>query len=195
MCKPCATEYQKAWHAKNPGKTAEYSRRYEEVNPERRKALREISDAAYAARKLELGRIREEKNREKRKAQARARIAQDRVRHNEKAKRWRKVNPEKARGMVRRWQQENPGMAKAAAARWRKAVVQATPVWANPAKIAEFYETADALGMWTGEWYHVDHIVPLSGRTVRGLHCEVNLQILTAAENMAKGNRHWPKQP
>lgn len=194
-CKSCMKEYQREWRARNPGKPAEYCARYEARNPERRKALREISGVAYAPRRLELGRILEAKSREKRNAQARARIAQNPEKHNAKGKTWRQANPEKARAIISRWQQQNPGAAKANGARWRKAVVQATPVWANPAKIAEFYDTADALGMWTGEWYHVDHIVPLAGKTVRGLHCEANLQILTAADNMAKGNRHWPNQP
>ena len=69
---------------------------------------------------------------------------------------------------------------------------QATPAWADRGAILAYYETAEALRMWTGEWYEVDHIVPLQSRTVQGLHCEANLQILTEAENVRKGNRHWP---
>jgi hypothetical protein len=66
--------------------------------------------------------------------------------------------------------------------------LQRTPQWANKQHIQEYYETAQGLSMMTGEWYHVDHIVPLLGKNVCGLHVEHNLQIITAKENLKKGN-------
>lgn len=73
--------------------------------------------------------------------------------------------------------------------------LRATPAWVDRSKVEEFYAAADFLGMVTGEWYHVDHIVPLRSKTVCGLHVEHNLQVLTAAANIRKSNRHWPGMP
>lgn len=106
-----------------------------------------------------------------------------------------KARPEKEREYGRRYRQANLHMGRARASRRLAQKLKATPSWANAQKIRAFYESADALGMLTGEWHHVDHIVPLQGKTVCGLHNEFNLQILTAFDNVSKGNRHWPDQP
>jgi hypothetical protein len=57
-----------------------------------------------------------------------------------------------------------------------------TPKWANLKAIKEFY-------MNCPNGYHVDHIIPLKGKNVSGLHILENLQYLPAIENLKKGNR------
>lgn len=69
---------------------------------------------------------------------------------------------------------------------------QRTPPWLTKKhliEILEFYEKAQFLSKETGIAHHVDHIVPLLGKKVSGLHVPWNLQVLTASENTSKGNR------
>lgn len=56
-----------------------------------------------------------------------------------------------------------------------------TPSWANVSAMNDFYSNCP-------EGYQVDHIIPLQGELVSGLHVETNLQYLTKADNIAKGN-------
>ncbi len=67
-------------------------------------------------------------------------------------------------------------------ARRRAAKSQATPPWAYLEKIKQIYLNCP-------EGYDVDHIIPLRGKNVRGLHVEYNLQYLPHDVNVKKGNR------
>lgn len=79
---------------------------------------------------------------------------------------------------------------------WAKRNAQklcATPKWLSIdhiKMIEDFYAKAVSLTSSTGIAYQVDHIVPLQGVNVCGLHVPWNLQVLTASENAAKRNRH-----
>lgn len=63
-----------------------------------------------------------------------------------------------------------------------------TPAWADQKKIERFYADAQAMTEWLGEPVHVDHIVPLQGKRVSGLHVHENLQLLPGRENCQKSN-------
>ena len=70
---------------------------------------------------------------------------------------------------------------------------QATPSWANRQLIASYYKEAKRLEELTGIKFHVDHIIPLQGDLVSGLHVESNLQLLPEYENLSKSNRFDPQ--
>ena len=68
-----------------------------------------------------------------------------------------------------------------------------TPKWLTTEQLKEiedFYLMAAQLETVFPWKQNVDHIVPLQGKTVSGLHVPWNLQILSAKANMEKGNKH-----
>lgn len=90
---------------------------------------------------------------------------------------WRLSNKEYANN----WWKNHPEKRRAKTAKRNAAKIQAIPKWADLDAIREIYENVP-------EGHEVDHIIPLQGRNVCGLHCENNLQYLTAEENRRKSN-------
>jgi len=140
-----------------------------------------------------------------RNAARRARYAENPEHYREKSRKFRQAHPGYYKELLAKWYEENKPRAFKLARKWAKnnrgkrcamrmrrvaGQLQATPKWADAEKIKEFYVIADMMRKLTGEDYHVDHIVPLRGVNVCGLHNEFNLQVLPASENIRKGNKH-----
>ncbi len=100
-----------------------------------------------------------------------------------------KENPEKrhtpdretANAATRRWRMRNKPYDAFRARTYRARKLQQLPVWADLEEIKAFYLNCP-------EGCHVDHIVPLKGKLVSGLHVRENLQYLPARENLSKRN-------
>lgn len=117
---------------------------------------------------------------------------------------WQKENKESIYARNRAWRNDNKNKISAANKIWRennRAYIRfhnvcriahiklATPQWADMKKIKAIYAMALIKTETTGVQYHVDHIVPLRGKLVCGLHVENNLRVIPAKDNLIKGNR------
>jgi hypothetical protein len=170
-------EYLREWRIKNPEKQAAADKRYSDKNKDKRNAY------AKQYRK---------DNPEKIKVLAKS---------------WAEQNPEKIRAYgqkaVKAWLERNPEYPSnfykankeryiAASARRRASQDSATPTWltaVDKAIIQEMYDVSEARYIQTGIKHHVDHIVPINGKGVAGMHVPWNLQVITAHENLSKGWR------
>jgi hypothetical protein len=101
-------------------------------------------------------------------------------------------NKEKIRGKAQSSQKKNPEKHAARDAKYRAKLLSATVPWANLMLIYEFYAEARELTRTSGTKHVVDHVIPLQGKFVCGLHVENNLQVLTASENSKKKNKFIP---
>lgn len=85
----------------------------------------------------------------------------------------------------------NPGLRAFKSSVERAIKRQALPKWLTEdqkQQIKQFYWLSQDLKCVTGEEYHVDHIIPLRGENICGLHVPWNLQVLPADVNIAKSN-------
>lgn len=115
-----------------------------------------------------------------RKKNIEKRRAYDRQRYRE--------NPEKWKKRAITWGRKNKDKRRAYCAMARRIMKKATPIWLTAdqrQQIKNLYLEASQ----HQPTLHVDHIVPLRGKTVCGLHVPWNLQLLSAEENVRKGNK------
>jgi hypothetical protein len=125
---------------------------------------------------------------------------------------WAKSNPSTVKKIRDKFYQNNKPMyaelAKAARknkpemfntlnAEYRARKLKSQPSWLSKEQkkhIADIYAHAKDCERVSGEKYHVDHIIPLKGKTVCGLHVPWNLQVLPADLNTQKSNQYDPEE-
>ena len=119
-----------------------------------------------------------ENNPEKRYAIHRKNREKDRENHNARNREWNKNNkPKKAALQSKR----------------RAALLQRTPSWLTEDDfwiIEEAYKLAALRTQMLGFSWHVDHIIPLQGKHVSGLHVPTNIQVIPGSDNVRKHNSY-----
>lgn len=71
----------------------------------------------------------------------------------------------------------------------RRDLIAITPKWADHHQIKEKYQESKRITVETGIVHHVDHIVPIKGTKVCGLHTHENLRVIPASLNVSKSNK------
>lgn len=103
-----------------------------------------------------------------------------------------KKNSKKLNEQKRRYEKENKDKVNALASKRYARKVNASPKWITKEQeieIRSFYEEARLKTVETGIKHEVDHIIPIKGKNVTGLHVPWNLRVITKSENCRKGNR------
>lgn len=126
----------------------------------------------------------------------------------QRAKEWAAKNPEKAAAKKAKWRQENRDKHNAINREWNKnnkpkkaalqskrraALLQRTPTWLTEDDlwiIEEAYVLAALRTKMLGFPWHVDHIIPLQGKHVSGLHVPTNIQVIPGSDNVRKHNSY-----
>jgi hypothetical protein len=110
---------------------------------------------------------------------------------NQTQRDWNVKNREKRNLLSKEWRKRNPELMATLKAKRRADILCRTPKWLTKNEmwmIEETYRLANLRTLMTGIDWHVDHVIPLRGKFVSGLHTPYNLQVIPAFENLKKGN-------
>tara|TARA_R110000772_G_scaffold8737_2_gene28934 strand:- start:12455 stop:12928 length:474 start_codon:yes stop_codon:yes gene_type:complete len=94
---------------------------------------------------------------------------------------------------VKEYKKNNKGLIAALNAKRKASKKNRTPKWLtvdDTQAMKEIYKLAKIWEETTGIKWHVDHIIPLQGKNVSGLHTPNNIQVITAEENNIKSNKY-----
>lgn len=157
-------------------------------NAEHVKALRNAQYEKTRGAAIEKARIWKKRNPARVLASQRARapINSEKMRAARKA--WEGRNPTAALESFRRYRERNRVEIRARLAASKEGREKRRVLWASQDAILEIYRQAVLMTQTTGRLHVVDHIIPLQGRTVSGLHVETNLRVIEHHENAKKHN-------
>lgn len=136
-----------------------------------------------------------DKNPEKAKAIRKAEYVKHADRYKANAKKYAEDNKELVLAKKKQYQKDHPEVYRHNGAKRRAAQRHACPKWLTPEQTAEIkslYKQASRTTDSKGNKLHVDHIVPLRGKMVSGLHVPWNLRLMTKRENFRKGPKFDP---
>lgn len=166
-------EYAKAWAARN----AEYVKELRKANYEKGRA-----------ENIEKARVWKKRNPAKVLASQRARAVVNRDKLRAARRLWETKNPEAAKEAFKRYRERNRVEIRARLAASKEGREKRRVLWANRDAMLEVYRKAELMTQATGRLHVVDHIIPLQGRRVSGLHVETNLRVIEHHENAVKHN-------
>jgi hypothetical protein len=190
QCKQCKNEYRKinqhkyreaqqVWNNANPDKIIEYRKAQKtKLDFKKNKAA---SDKKYREKKADQLKVKKQKYYLENK-QAIA---------NKKSKHYQE-NKEQIKKRISKWRKENAAAVNAIIMRRYANKLNATPSWLTEDDhwlMKEAYELARLRTKMFGFVWHVDHVIPLQGKKVCGLHVPLNLQVIPASVNCSKGNK------
>ena len=101
------------------------------------------------------------------------------------------ANKEKVAKRTSEWAKSNLGTTSANRRIDQARKINRVPAWLTESDLLRmkcYYQVAAMRTRESGQKWHVDHIIPLRGKEVSGLHVPNNLQVITAAENRKKRN-------
>ena len=190
-CKACHAASSKAFYETNRDHYRAVSKAWREANRERERAASKARYETNREHNLTRNKDWREANRERNLARIKAWREANRERERAASAVWREANRERERAASKAWREANPEKMSASTAKRRAAKLQRTIALSpeHEAELKRIYAEAKHISETTETPHHVDHIVPLQGKEMSGLHVPWNLEVVPARQNLAKSNK------
>jgi len=179
-CKSCYKDYHKKIYIKNKALINARSKKWKMENSLRRK---------------EVDKIWSQNNKEHLKNKNKTWRINNKDHVKIQGLKYRQENKEKRKSINKIWTKTNSAKCNANLAKRRAAKLKATPNWLTKDQLKEieqFYIDAKECQWLSEDKLEVDHIVPLQGENVCGLHVPWNLRVIPASKNRSKKNKLEP---
>ena len=194
-CIECLRKNRKTYRENNRDKVLESCKKYREENRDKvlegKKKYRENNRDKV----LESCKKYREENRDKvlerhkkYREENRDKVLEDKKKYREENRDKIKEYREENRDKIKEYRQKNRHIFNALSSKRRATKLQATPLWSDAEKLKTVYVEAKRLEKKTKVTIHTDHIVPLQGKNVCGLHVHYNLRNVAASDNLSKSN-------
>ena len=176
-CKDCDNARNKKYREENRDKVSARKKKYHEDNRD------EI--AVYRKKYYE-------KNRDETLARNKKYYEENRDKVSAREKKYYEENHDKVSARKKKYRKKFPEKSAARTAKRKAAKLERVPSWSNEADlkaIKKIYARCKRINKLTGIPHQVDHVIPLQGENISGLHHSTNLAIIPAALNRSKNNK------
>jgi len=187
ICKTCDKAYKLANKEKIAAARKEYRKANKEKIAQNLKEYRQANKDRLAQQDKEYRQANKEKIAERTKKYRQENA--DKVK--EVQKNYLEKNAEKVLARQKTYRENNKPLRTALERKRQAAKIHRTPAWltdSDKLRMACLYQLSAMRTRESGQEWHVDHIIPLQGRLVSGLHVPSNLRVVTAVENRQKYN-------
>lgn len=187
-CKSCTKERSVNYYRENKSVISENSK-------QKRRELKENNPEEYERLLAEARERFSKRDKDKSNECSRLWYKNNKEKANTIKNRWAVKNTDKVKAMTRAYRQNNKARYAFLANQRRARQIKATPAWLTEDEkedIFTFYAVREEFSTMFGKKYEVDHIIPLQGKTVCGLHVPWNLRVVESSINNRKKNTLFP---
>ena len=173
-CIDCAKNKNKIYMQNNKEKRRKYEKEYYS-RPDVKKRQSENGAKRYKEKRTEI-------------LKQRAEFAANNPDLKKRNEDYRKRNKDKILASMAVYYRANKSRCIENASKRKVSLLNATPKWQTALSCSTKYKESVTMGRLTGIKHHVDHIIPLQGKNVCGLHVPENLRVIPARDNLRKSN-------